>query len=168
MSIYCSLLCFKNHVIERQQLAIQTIFYIDRRFFWNLSPVTDSDVTLVCLHFAHSCTLPFVFKIQKRGYLVMPREKHASVDIPVSLNFLPTRSGWPHAPLWIPSIATHKHTLYHFVPFVSYLPCIAPCQFQDQLYTLESLEDFMYLSSCYHVSSGVCLHRSFFCPVLRV
>lgn len=121
MSIYCSLLCFKNHVIERQQLAIQTIFYIDRRFFWNLSPVTDSDVTLVCLHFAHSCTLPFVFKIQKRGYLVMPREKHASVDIPVSLNFLPTRSGWPHAPLWIPSIATHKHTLYHFVPFVSYI-----------------------------------------------
>ena len=120
MSIYCSLLCFKNHVIERQQLAIQTIFYIDRRFFWNLSPVTDSDVTLLCLHFAHSCTLPFAFKIQKRGYLVMPREKHASVDIPVSLNFLPTRSGWPHAPLWKPSIYQQAH----LVPFVSCLPCI--------------------------------------------
>ena len=93
------------------------------RLFWNLSPVTDSDVTLLCLDFAHSCTLPFAFKIQKRGYLVMPREKHASVDIPVSLNFLPTRSGWPHASLWKPSIYQQAH----LVPFVSCLPCIAPC-----------------------------------------
>ena len=135
------------------------------RLFWNLSPVTDSDVTLLCLDFAHSCTLPFAFKIQKRGYLVMPCEKHASVDIPVSLNFLPTRSGWPHASLWKPSIYQQAH----LVPFVSCLPCIAPRPIPaDLMYIPDSLEDFMYLSSCYHASNGVCLHRSFFCPVSRV